>query len=899
MPELSSSGGLIPPSTPLIPPDRPPDEANPSHVAISSSYDIANRHLAQPPPFSTEIRSAASLPNPPNIVICSQIGNESGLNLDVQPPLSANSSQLEPQQTLIPKASSPKNKAKAKKGRGANLSSGDPDLDAVRAAAIAHDAAIQQEFDSARGIKRFTRSRSNQSGVQIAGFGAVRKQKKAVKYSPMLTDLRVKDFVDNTPQATIAISKQNPDEELLGKSSQTVETQYGSVSGGCQVGRADATAGISVPISANNLQQDDVEVVSIHSVESDEDDSCREPMNEGESAGADQQGSMEAVNVEAVPAVVKVPSTGLNTADQQPRVVSTSAIQQPPLGGSKERSVWDRLANGPLSYGQLMQRNKEENAVKMIYYPPTITNEGTTRIIISQEDLLASAQVYPLHLYGYFLGTSMDFRMVDRCFRRLWRAYDIDEITKSPAGIFYFKFKSEKGLNEVLENGPWMVNNIPVFLDKWTPGLSLEKVEPAIVPLWVTIHNIPLDLWTTTGINKLMSGMGEPKLMDKLTFERCKNQTGKLGYARVLVDVKASSNLPTEVEVVYPHRTTKLQVSYQWKPPICSHCTVFGHTLKQCQKVPKPIVDDVMHEDSGNASGESEKPSSPRSAPNVNNGKAKGKMVDNEGYETVVTKKKYSQKLNHPNGVAYASCSNPSQSGKQQGSNIAQKRVSNNAANDPLKLPGFNFSRAVQGPKKAQKPCQARATNSQTSSPAKKAPITKQTSSNAAAKNQVATQNRFAVLDLQASALSGQLIEEPADLYPQNPFNEETLSCSTNQQPPFDPGRVLPKWSTFNPADSLNRIIDFDYGITDGQKQRILTCLLSESRAVKAVDQENWSQGEHDFFWDKCTELGLDPDYCVEDVEEDDSGTAQFINHLSKTGKYIDPVVCKPPKIKK
>ncbi|MFS8013792.1 hypothetical protein Hanom_Chr15g01337261 [Helianthus anomalus] len=115
----------------------------------------------------------------------------------------------------------------------------------------------------------------------------------------------------------------------------------------------------------------------------------------------------------------------------------------------------------------------------------------------------------------------------------------------------------------------------------------------------------------------------------------------------------------------------------------------------------------------------------------------------------------------------------------------------------------------------------------------------------------------------------------------------------------IDSGRILPKWSQFNPEESMNRIVDIDYGISDGQKKRILDCLLGESHAVKAVDQENWSQGEHDFFWDKCTELGYDPDYCVEDVEEDDSGSAQFISQLAKSGKYFDPVVNKPPKNKK
>ncbi|MFS7909496.1 hypothetical protein Hanom_Chr02g00095271 [Helianthus anomalus] len=116
-----------------------------------------------------------------------------------------------------------------------------------------------------------------------------------------------------------------------------------------------------------------------------------------------------------------------------------------------------------------------------------------------------------------------------------------------------------------------------------------------------------------------------------------------------------------------------------------------------------------------------------------------------------------------------------------------------------------------------------------------------------------------------------------------------------NQQSALNPGRVLPNWSQFNPQESLNRILDKDYGITDAQKKRITDALCSGSQAVKAWDQDEWVDGEWEFFHDKCEELGMDPDFCVEDVYEDESGSAQFISQLAKSGKYFDPVVAKPP----
>ncbi|GJZ45127.1 RNA-directed DNA polymerase, eukaryota, reverse transcriptase zinc-binding domain protein [Tanacetum coccineum] len=48
--------------------------------------------------------------------------------------------------------------------------------------------------------------------------------------------------------------------------------------------------------------------------------------------------------------------------------------------------------------------------------------------------------------------------------------------------VYCFKFKSEEGMNYVLENSPWMVNGRPLIVQKWSPDVCLDKPEPNKFP---------------------------------------------------------------------------------------------------------------------------------------------------------------------------------------------------------------------------------------------------------------------------------------------------------------------------------------------------------------------------------------------------------------------------------
>lgn len=61
----------------------------------------------------------------------------------------------------------------------------------------------------------------------------------------------------------------------------------------------------------------------------------------------------------------------------------------------------------------------------------------------------------------------------------------------------------------------------------------------------------------------------------------------------MLVEVSADDELPNVLEIAYPPignreaRIGKLEVKYQWKPPLCTFCKTFGHTTMSCKVRPR------------------------------------------------------------------------------------------------------------------------------------------------------------------------------------------------------------------------------------------------------------------------------------------------------------------------
>ncbi|GJZ36396.1 zinc knuckle CX2CX4HX4C containing protein [Tanacetum coccineum] len=89
-------------------------------------------------------------------------------------------------------------------------------------------------------------------------------------------------------------------------------------------------------------------------------------------------------------------------------------------------------------------------------------------------------------------------------------------------GFFFFKFDSRAGLEAVLEGGPWLIRKSLIILKKWSMDTRLLKEELTRIPIWVKLHDVPIQV-----------------------FE----ESGKSSFARCLIEVSLEADLVDAVTI--------------------------------------------------------------------------------------------------------------------------------------------------------------------------------------------------------------------------------------------------------------------------------------------------------------------------------------------------------------
>ena len=202
-------------------------------------------------------------------------------------------------------------------------------------------------------------------------------------------------------------------------------------------------------------------------------------------------------------------------------------------------------------------------------------------------------------LYVYVIGKRIAFPVVEYFVRNNWAKYGLKRVMMNANGFFFFKFDTQVGLDTVIEGGPWMIKNNPIILKKWTMCTSLTREELTHILVWVKLHDVPLQVFNEDGISIIATHIGKPIMLDSYTSSMCIDSWGRSSFARCLIEIDSKAALKEYITVGVPYidelgfSSETIRVEYEWKPPRCDVCLIFGHSSDTCPKkvVTTPVVE--------------------------------------------------------------------------------------------------------------------------------------------------------------------------------------------------------------------------------------------------------------------------------------------------------------------
>ncbi|KAK4382667.1 hypothetical protein Sango_2849100 [Sesamum angolense] len=242
-----------------------------------------------------------------------------------------------------------------------------------------------------------------------------------------------------------------------------------------------------------------------------------------------------------------------------------------------------------LSLGDKITEGFHNSSRKTLSFVPPSLQNGEVVVRPSIDLIWNGSTRWKTTAVGYFLGKRPYFHHLNAYVRSIWPA--VREVTATVTGFYFFQFKTEAAMEEVIEGGPWLFQGQPIVLQKWEPSMALRKLKHTQVPVWIKLRHLPVELWTTDGLSTVASGIGKPLYPDAIT-----RACTRLDFARVSVMFDISSKLPRHVIIMIPlengESASKVDVEYEWLPPKCTSCHSLGHATSACvlHRPPKPVV---------------------------------------------------------------------------------------------------------------------------------------------------------------------------------------------------------------------------------------------------------------------------------------------------------------------
>lgn len=109
--------------------------------------------------------------------------------------------------------------------------------------------------------------------------------------------------------------------------------------------------------------------------------------------------------------------------------------------------------------------------------------------------------------------------------------------------------------------------------------VSGEDEENKLIPIWVYLKNVPMNMYSWEGLSFITSPVGIPDHLHQETIA-CSN----FAIAKVCVKADLSKPLPKRIDYNIGGETVTVEYLYPWLPNRCDNCGKWGHLKERCSR---------------------------------------------------------------------------------------------------------------------------------------------------------------------------------------------------------------------------------------------------------------------------------------------------------------------------
>ena len=172
------------------------------------------------------------------------------------------------------------------------------------------------------------------------------------------------------------------------------------------------------------------------------------------------------------------------------------------------------------------------------FFPPQ-RSKGKMSVVPPKEVFKEGEVEWRNAVVAQLIGRPPNFNMFQRLVNVLWGVEG--EVVIHPAGskLYIIQLPNASMQDKVLDEGPWHIQNKPLVVRKWEPGLPTLEFIMAKLLVWIHLVNVLLELFTQIGLSYIASAIGSPIYIDRITASK-----ERLAFAKICIKVEASKEIP-------------------------------------------------------------------------------------------------------------------------------------------------------------------------------------------------------------------------------------------------------------------------------------------------------------------------------------------------------------------